>query len=37
MAHLSQVDMLFTDAKPPEALMKVLKEAQVKVVVAPAA
>ena len=35
MAHLSQVDMLFTDAKPPEALAKVLKEARVKVVVAP--
>jgi DeoR family glycerol-3-phosphate regulon repressor len=35
MAHLSQVDMLFTDARPPEALAKVLKEAHVKVVVAP--
>ena len=35
MAHLSQVDMLFTDAKPPEALAKVLKEARVKVVIAP--
>ncbi|GIZ50937.1 DeoR/GlpR family DNA-binding transcription regulator [Noviherbaspirillum aridicola] len=35
MAHLSQVDMLFTDAKPPENLARVLKEAQVKLVVAP--
>ncbi|HCE08572.1 MAG TPA: DeoR family transcriptional regulator [Oxalobacteraceae bacterium] len=35
MAHLSQVDMLFTDARPPEALAKVLKEAHVKVIVAP--
>jgi DeoR family glycerol-3-phosphate regulon repressor len=34
MAHLSQIDMLFTDARPPEAMAKVLKEAQVKVVVA---
>ncbi len=35
MGSLSQVDMLFTDARPPEALAKVLKEAQVKVVIAP--
>ncbi|HEY8607233.1 MAG TPA: DeoR/GlpR family DNA-binding transcription regulator [Noviherbaspirillum sp.] len=35
MAHLSQVDMLFTDARPPENLARVLKEAQVKLVVAP--
>jgi DeoR family glycerol-3-phosphate regulon repressor len=35
MAHLSQIDMLFTDARPPEALAQVLKEALVKVVVAP--
>lgn len=35
MAHLSQIDMLFTDARPPDTLAKVLKEAQVKVVIAP--
>ncbi len=35
MAHVSQIDMLFTDARPPDALSKVLKDAQVKVVVAP--
>jgi DeoR family glycerol-3-phosphate regulon repressor len=35
MAHLSQIDVLFTDARPPEALAKVLKAAKVKVVVAP--
>ena len=34
MAHLSQIDMLFTDAPPPEALAAVLKEAKVKVVIA---
>ena len=34
MAHVSQIDMLFTDAKPPEALARVLKEAQVKVILA---
>ncbi|MGE5652399.1 MAG: DeoR/GlpR family DNA-binding transcription regulator [Bacillota bacterium] len=34
MAHMSQVDILFTDARPPEALNKMLKEAQVKVVIA---
>jgi DeoR family glycerol-3-phosphate regulon repressor len=33
MAHLSQIDFLFTDARPPEALAKVLKDARVKVVV----
>ncbi|WP_173390512.1 DeoR/GlpR family DNA-binding transcription regulator [Noviherbaspirillum massiliense] len=36
MAHVSQIDVLFTDARPPEPLSTVLKEAQVKVVVAPA-
>lgn len=35
MAHVSQLDMLFTDAPPSAALVKVLKEAQVKLVVAP--
>lgn len=35
LAHLAQIDMLFTDARPPEALARVLKEAQVKLVVAP--
>lgn len=35
LAHISQIDMLFTDAKPPEALSRALKEARVKVVVAP--
>ena len=34
MAHMSQVDILFTDARPPEALAKMLKEAHVKIVVA---
>ncbi|KIF81919.1 DeoR/GlpR family DNA-binding transcription regulator [Noviherbaspirillum autotrophicum] len=34
MAHMSQVDILFTDARPPEALNKMLKEAQVKMVIA---
>lgn len=34
MAHMSQIDMLFTDARPPEALSKTLKEAKVKLVVA---
>jgi DeoR family glycerol-3-phosphate regulon repressor len=34
LAHASQIDRLFTDAKPPEALARVLKEAQVQVVVA---
>jgi DeoR family glycerol-3-phosphate regulon repressor len=33
MAHVSQIDVLFTDARPPEALAKVLKEARVKVVI----
>lgn len=35
MAHLSQIDMLFTDARPPDALAKILKDAHVKVVIAP--
>lgn len=35
MAQVSQIDVLFTDARPPEALAKVLDEAQVKIVVAP--
>jgi len=35
MAHVSQIDMLFTDAKPPEAFSRVLKEAHVSVVIAP--
>lgn len=34
MAHLSQIDILFTDAPPPSALAKVLKESGVKVVIA---
>lgn len=34
MAHLSQIDVLFTNARPPATLAKVLKEANVKVVVA---
>ena len=34
LAHASQIDRLFTDAKPPEALARVLKEAKVQVVVA---
>ncbi|HJV49997.1 MAG TPA: DeoR/GlpR family DNA-binding transcription regulator [Noviherbaspirillum sp.] len=34
MAHMSQVNILFTDARPPEALAKMLKEAHVKIVVA---
>ena len=35
LAHASQIDMLFTDARPPETLAKVLQEAHVKVMVAP--
>jgi len=35
MAHVSQIDMLFTDARPPEELAQVLKEAHVKTVIAP--
>ncbi len=35
IADASQIDVLFTDAKPPEALAKVLKQAKVKVVIAP--
>ncbi|MES2073489.1 MAG: DeoR/GlpR family DNA-binding transcription regulator [Pseudomonadota bacterium] len=34
MAHLSQIDCLFTDAKPPAAFAQVLQQAKVKVVVA---
>ena len=34
MAHASQIDVLFTDAKPPEALARVLREAKVNVVIA---
>jgi DeoR family glycerol-3-phosphate regulon repressor len=34
MAHVSQVDRLFTDARPPQALADALEKAQVKVVVA---
>jgi len=34
MAHLSQIDILFTDARPPAALNQVLKDANVKLVVA---
>ena len=33
MAHVSQIDMLFTDASPPEALNRVLREAKVEVVI----
>ena len=35
LAHLTQIDKLFCDAPPPDALKKILKEAQVEVVVAP--
>lgn len=35
LAHVSQMDMLFTDATPPEALGRALRDANVKVVVAP--
>jgi DeoR family transcriptional regulator, glycerol-3-phosphate regulon repressor len=34
MAHLSQIDVLFTDAPPPDALADILKEAQVRIVIA---
>lgn len=34
MAHVSQIDMLFTDARPPEALSQALKDAHVDVVIA---
>jgi len=34
MAHLAQIDVLFTDAAPPPALAKVLRDARVEVVVA---
>ncbi|MES2076955.1 MAG: DeoR/GlpR family DNA-binding transcription regulator [Pseudomonadota bacterium] len=33
LAHLSQIDILFTDAPPPAALASLLREAKVKVVV----
>lgn len=35
MAHLSQVDRLFTDARPDERFARMLKEARVKLAVAP--
>jgi DeoR family glycerol-3-phosphate regulon repressor len=35
LAHVTQIDMLFTDTRPSEALVRVLKEAKVKLVVAP--
>jgi DeoR family glycerol-3-phosphate regulon repressor len=35
IADASQIDVLFTDVEPPEALAKLLREAKVKVVVAP--
>jgi DeoR family glycerol-3-phosphate regulon repressor len=35
LAHLTQIDKLFCDAPPPEAMKKILKEAQVEVVIAP--
>jgi DeoR family glycerol-3-phosphate regulon repressor len=34
LAHASQIDRLFTNAKPPETLARVLKEPKVQVVVA---
>ena len=34
LAHAPQIDRLFTDAKPPEALAPVLKEAKAQVVAA---
>lgn len=34
MAHVSQIDALFTDARPPEALERVLTEAGVRLVIA---
>ncbi|MET0963418.1 MAG: DeoR/GlpR family DNA-binding transcription regulator [Noviherbaspirillum sp.] len=34
LAHASQIDRLFTDATPPQALARALEDAQVKVVVA---
>ncbi len=35
MAHVSQIDRLFTDAHPPEALARALKDAHVNVIIAP--
>lgn len=35
LANLTQIDKLFCDAPPPDVLKKILKEAQVEVVVAP--
>lgn len=35
LAHLSQIDKLFCDASPPESMKKILKDAQVEVVIAP--
>ena len=35
LAHLSQIDMLFTDERPPEPLVSMLQEARVKLVIAP--
>lgn len=34
MAHLSQIDVLFTDAAPPPELAKLLQETEVEVVLA---
>lgn len=36
LAHVSQIDVLFTDAAPPEPLAAVLRQAQVRCEVAPA-
>ncbi|MDB5841204.1 MAG: DeoR/GlpR transcriptional regulator [Herminiimonas sp.] len=35
LAHISQIDMLFTETQPPANLARVLRDAQVKVVIAP--
>ncbi len=35
LAHLSQIDKLFCDAEPPQAMKTMLKEAQVELIVAP--
>jgi len=37
MGHISQIDMLFTDTRPPESLARIMKTAGVEVVIAPAA
>jgi DeoR family glycerol-3-phosphate regulon repressor len=34
LAHLSQIDKLFCDAEPPASMKKLLKEAQVELIVA---